>query len=145
MDTLGADPVYSNVFVAALGDKYDRLCSVEEPKLALIGGSSVAFGLDSRLLASHLGREVVNFGLYATLGSKIMLDLSEDGLNEGDIAVFAPELDSQTLSLYFDGRTVWQAIDANRDLLGASSLQGHLLPAGLYYGLRIFLRHKSAS
>jgi ABC-type uncharacterized transport system permease subunit len=41
---------YSNVFVAALGDKYERLCSVDSPKIAVVGGSSVAFSLDSGML-----------------------------------------------------------------------------------------------
>ncbi len=107
---------YSNVFVAALGDKYERLCSVDSPKIAVVGGSSVAFGLDSGMLGQYTDREVVNFGLYATLGSKIMLDLSEDGLNPGDIVVFAPELNAQTMSLYFGTRSAWQAIDADRDI-----------------------------
>ncbi|MBR2650986.1 MAG: hypothetical protein IKD45_04930 [Clostridia bacterium] len=110
------DSVYDNVFVAALGDKYARLKSIEAPKIAVVGGSSVAFGLDSEELSRHTGREVVNFGLFATLGSKIMLDLSEDGLRAGDIVVFAPELDEKTLSLYFGARSAWQAIDASREL-----------------------------
>ena len=108
--------VYKNVFVAALGDKYERLKTIRAPKIAVVGGSSVAFGLDSRLLGLHTEREVVNFGLFATLGSKIMLDLSEDGLRGGDIVVFAPELDEQTMSLYFGARAAWQAIDANENL-----------------------------
>ena len=115
--TIFKDPsVYDNVFVAALGDKYQRLLSVNEQKIVVVGGSSVAFGLDSAALSEHTGMEVVNFGLYATLGSKVMLDLSEDGLNEGDIVIFAPELDSETMSLYFGARSAWQAIDANHDL-----------------------------
>ena len=110
------ESVYKNVFVAALGDKYERLRSIKEPKIAVVGGSSVAFGLNSALLARHTGYEVVNFGLFATLGSKIMLDLSEDGLNDGDIVVFAPELDAKTLSLFFGARAAWQAIDASPSL-----------------------------
>lgn len=108
--------VYKNVFVAALGDKYERLNTIRAPKIAVVGGSSVAFGLDSRMLGLYTEREVVNFGLFATLGSKIMLDLSEDGLRGGDVVVFAPELDSETLSLYFGARAAWQAIDASPKL-----------------------------
>lgn len=115
-DDDNGESVYKNVFVAALGDKYERLLSIKEPKIAVVGGSSVAFGLNSALLARYTGYEVVNFGLFATLGSKIMLDLSEDGLNEGDIVVFAPELDAKTLSLFFGARAAWQAIDASPSL-----------------------------
>ena len=110
-ETLAQESVFDNYFVAALGDKYERLHSVKEPKLVVVGGSSVAFGLDSELLGRYTGREVVNFGLYATLGSKVMLDLSEDGLVAGDIVVFAPEPEAGTMSLFFGAEAVWQAID----------------------------------
>ena len=109
--TFGSESVYDNVFVAELGEKYERLYSVDEPKIAVIGGSSVAFGLDSELMSKYTGMEVINFGLYATLGSKVMLDLSEDAMNEGDIVVFAPELDNQTLSMYFGAKSMWQVVD----------------------------------
>ena len=33
---------------------------------------------------------VCNFGLYGTMGVKVMLDLAEDAIGEGDIVVFAP-------------------------------------------------------
>ncbi|MBQ8371332.1 MAG: hypothetical protein IJX38_00115 [Clostridia bacterium] len=115
-DVLG-ESMYDNVFVAALGDKYERLAAIEEPKLAVIGGSSVAFGLDSELLARYMKREVVNFGLYASIGSKVMLDLSVKEMNRGDIVVFAPEPDSQTMSLFFGADAIWQAIDVNNSLL----------------------------
>ena len=115
-DTLAKQSVYDNVFVAALGDKYERLYSVKEPKLVVVGGSSVAFGLDSELLSRYTGREVVNFGLYATLGSKVMLDLSEGGLNPGDVVVFTPEPEAGTMSLYFGADSVWQAIDVTPEL-----------------------------
>lgn len=139
-ETLGAESVYDNVFVAALGDKYDRLVNTTEPKIAVIGGSSVAFGLDSELLSYYTGREVVNFGLYATLGSKVMLDISEDGLYEGDIVVFAPELDAQTMSMYFNAKSVWQAIDVNRDLLNAVSESDR---GALWDGFSDFRKDKS--
>ena len=111
--------VYDHVFVAQLGKKYERLLAVKEPKIVVIGGSSVAFGLDSDLLSRYTGLAVVNFGLYATLGSKVMLDLSEEGLLRGDTVIFAPELDPQALSLYFGAKAAWQAIDVCPQLYDA--------------------------
>ena len=40
---------------------------------------------------------VVNFGLYANLGTKLMLDLSRSGIGAGDVIVVAPEMNEQTL------------------------------------------------
>lgn len=106
-------PVYEDTFVGELADKYELLCKTDEEKIVVIGGSSVAFGLDSALMEKHLGRRVVNFGLYADLGTKVMLDLSRANINEGDIIVLAPEMNDQTLSLYFNAETTMQALDGN--------------------------------
>lgn len=102
---------YSNTFVGILDEKVEYLASIEGKKAVVIGGSSVAFGLDSALMEEHLGMPVVNFGLYAAIGTKAMLDLSLPHIGEGDLVILAPETDAQTLSLYFDGKTMWKAID----------------------------------
>ncbi|MBQ9116895.1 MAG: DUF4234 domain-containing protein [Clostridia bacterium] len=109
--------VYEDTFVGELGEKYDRLNEIDDPKIVVIGGSSVAFGLDSEMVKEHLGMEVVNFGLYANLGTKLMIDLSKTNINEGDIIVIAPEMNSQTLSLYFNAETAIQALDGNWGML----------------------------
>ena len=110
-------PQYTNTFVGELDNKFDRLTSIEEPKIVVVGGSSVAFGLESEILEKYTGRPVVNFGLYAALGTKVMLDLSKAGINEGDIIVLAPELDAQTMSMYFNAETTLQATDDKPSML----------------------------
>ena len=114
---LGLSPVYEETFVGELGEKYERLNSIEGEKLVVIGGSSVAFGLNSAVLEREVGMSVVNFGLYANLGTKLMLDLSRSGIGEGDIIVLAPEMNDQTLSLYFNSETTMQALDGNFGML----------------------------
>ncbi len=112
-----APPVYGETFLGELAPKFERLTSIEQPKIVVIGGSSVAFGLDSASLEEYTGMPVVNFGLYATLGTKVMLDLSLSGLGKGDIVVVAPELDEQTLSLYFNAEAAWQALESDYSML----------------------------
>ncbi len=111
------NPVYNETFVGELYEKYSLLTETEEPKIVIVGGSSVAFGIDSALIEQEMGMKVVNFGLYADLGTKVMLDLSRSGINEGDIIILAPELNGQTLSLYFNGKTAWQALDGSFEML----------------------------
>ena len=108
---------YTNTFVGELDDKFERLTSIDEPKLVVVGGSSVAFGLESEILEKYVGMPVVNFGLYAALGTKVMLDLSKAGINEGDVVVLAPELDAQTMSMYFNSETTLQATDDKPSML----------------------------
>ncbi len=110
-------PVYQNTFLGELDDKFERLNSIEGEKIVVVGGSSVAFGLDSALLEEHLGRPVVNFGLYAALGTKAMLDLSLSGIGSGDTVILAPELDRETLSLYFSSETMLSASDGAPQML----------------------------
>ncbi len=110
-------PQFSNTFVGVLDEKLERLTSIEEDKIVVVGGSSVAFGIDSAFMEQELGRPVVNFGLYAALGTKLMLDLSRAGIEEGDIVILAPELDAQTLSLYFSTENTLNAIDDDLSML----------------------------
>ncbi len=113
---LSLPPQYDETFFGALDEKYDRLTSLEGEKLVVVGGSSVAFGLDSERLEKYTGMPVVNFGLYADLGTKMMLDLSLDGIGEGDVVILAPELDAQTLSLYFNPQSALMAVDSDYKL-----------------------------
>ncbi len=104
---------YLNTFVGRLDEKFDRLNEIDEPKIVIVGGSSAAFGIDSAMIEKYTGMPVVNFGLYAALGTKLMLDLSRSGINKGDVVIIAPELEAQTFSLYFNSETTLQAFDGN--------------------------------
>ena len=113
---------FNETYFAELGDMYDRLCGIKGKKIVIIGTSSVAFGVDSALIEDQLalaGEEysVVNFGLYGALGTKIMLDLSENRINEGDIVILAPEPYSLTMTNYFSAENMWYAVDGNTSLL----------------------------
>lgn len=115
--TMMTKPQFSETFLGELSEKYDRLRSVDGEKVVLIGGSSLAFGIDSDAMEAVIGRPVVNFGLYATLGTKVMMDLSKSGLSRGDVVVICPEMDTQTLSLYYNSEAMWQACDSDMSLL----------------------------
>ena len=113
----GLPSQYDKTFLGELSDKYDRLNALDEPKIVVIGGSSVAFGLNSAMIEEYTGMPVVNFGLYASLGTKAMIDLSKSNINKGDIVLIAPEMDAQTLSLYFNEDSMWQAMDGHAKML----------------------------
>ncbi len=112
-----AAPVYEDSFVGVLDEKVERLDSIKEDKIIVIGGSSVAFGVNSELIERYTEMPVVNFGLYASLGTKLMLDLSRKSVKKGDIVIIAPEMDAQTLSLYFNADATLKAMDGSFGLL----------------------------
>lgn len=90
----------------------------EGKRIVVIGGSSVPFSLRSDLVEREFPDYVaVDFGLYASLGTKMMLDLALPDIREGDIVVLSPEQNHQTLSLFFNGREAWQAMDGAFSLL----------------------------
>ncbi|MCD8295366.1 MAG: leucine-rich repeat domain-containing protein [Clostridia bacterium] len=112
---------FTDTYYGELAPMYDRLRNTDGKKIVIIGTSSVAFGVDSALIEEELRSEgydytVCNFGLYGALGSKIMLDLSEKCISDGDIVIFAPEPQEQVLSLYFSASDTWYALDDRFDL-----------------------------
>ena len=105
-------------YLAALADKYARLRSLEdERKIIVIGGSSVAFGVNSQMIEENLGLPAVNMGLYGPLGITIMMDLTRGYVHEGDIVVLAPETDHQTMSMTFNGEAMWECCDSDFTML----------------------------
>lgn len=103
---------YKNTYLAEFNDKYNLLSHTNDKKIIFVGGSSLPFGLRSDLIEKKFpDYKVVNFGLYATLGTKFMMDMSKVNINEGDIVILSPELNNQTYSLYFNPDAVLQACD----------------------------------
>lgn len=108
---------YHNSFTASLVDKYERLNTVPGARLVLIGGSSLPFGIRSAQLEEAIGLPVVNFGVYAALGTKVMTEIALPQLHSGDVVILAPELDPQTYSDYFNPDILWEACCENTALL----------------------------
>ena len=127
---------YGQTYYATMKLKLDRLGDTPGARLVVIGGSSTAFGIDSKIAEAELGMPCVNFGLYAAFGLKVMLDLSLADLHEGDIVVIAPELSSQMYSDYVGYSYLLQALEGRPGMytrLGGDYVAGflHALPA--YY------------
>ena len=76
------EDVYQDTYYAELKDKVDRLSSRENKKIVFIGGSSLIFGLRSEEIEKATGYDVVDFGLYASLGTPLMMKLAEDYIKQ---------------------------------------------------------------
>ena len=113
-------PQYGETYLGGLSLKYDRLRNTPGKRMILIGGSGTAFDYRCDLLEQEFPEyTAVNFGLYAGLGTTVMLDLAENQLHPGDIVVFSPEQSEQTLSAYFGAEAMWQAADGHPELVFA--------------------------
>ena len=103
---------FGDTFMGELKSKYERLKETSGKRIVLVGGSGVAFDCDSALMDDFFpSYEIVNFGMYAGLGTKAVMDLSENYIHEEDIVILSPEQSEQTFSDYFNGEYMWQAAD----------------------------------
>lgn len=80
-------PQFGATYNAALIDKVDRINSIDEPKIVLIGNSNVAFGYDSKVIEDSMGMPVVNMGLHGGMGNKFHDDMMGYNVTPGDIYV----------------------------------------------------------
>ena len=80
-----------NDYFLANVDKMQRLVTTRPPRMIFIGGSNLAFGLDSAAVSKSWGMPVVNMGLSYDLGLKFMLDHAAPYLRQGDLVVVVPE------------------------------------------------------
>ena len=127
---------YQDTYYAQLPALYHRLADSQGKRLILVGGSSVAFGIDVALLEHMLAQygyeyTVCPLGLYAAVGTSAMVELAQGQLRAGDIMVLAPEPTDETLSTYFGASAYWKCAEESPDLLAANSAQRSAL-AGNY-------------
>jgi hypothetical protein len=80
-------------YLAAVLEKDRIIRSAQSPKIILVGGSNLAFGIDSKAIQDSIGVPVVNMGLYAKLGLKYMLAQVRPYIKPGDIVLVVPEYD----------------------------------------------------
>lgn len=80
-------PLFQDRYPAVLADKFDRLRSIDGPKIVVIGNSNVAFGIDSSVLREAFGRPAVNAGLHAGFTNDFIERMAFVNTVPGDIYV----------------------------------------------------------
>ena len=78
-------------YLASAFDKHDLLTSTDAPRLIVVGGSNVAFGINSEILAAELPYVPVNLGLHVNLGLDFPLRMVEDVVRTVDLIILSPE------------------------------------------------------
>ncbi|MEK6236358.1 MAG: hypothetical protein N2C14_16750 [Planctomycetales bacterium] len=78
-------------YMAALRDKVELVKTTPGSRVLFVGGSNVAFGVDSGYFESALGRPAINLGLHGALGLEFYLRVAEEHARPGDIIVLLPE------------------------------------------------------
>lgn len=84
---IGPDPDH---YFAGSRLQLDLLKTVPSPRIILVGGSNVSFGLDAELMQRQLGIPVINDGLHAGLGIVPLRELQEH-IRPGDVIIISLE------------------------------------------------------
>lgn len=135
-------PPANNYYLAGL-DKNSLLRTQATPRVVFIGGSSMAFGMDSALVAERCGYHPVNMGLLLGIGLEFMLQEVEPFLRRGDVVVVSPEYDAFERYYWSEPEFVARMVECRPDLLRALSwrqLKG-LFDQGYVHHLGRVIRH----
>ncbi len=84
-------PFEEDNYYLAIVDKHEALETTAPPRIILVGGSNVAFGIDSEKMENELHLPVVNTGLHAGIGLPYTLNDVKPYLKEGDTIIIIPE------------------------------------------------------
>ena len=165
------EPGPGDRYLAASLDKEKLLRGNSKDRVVFVGGSNVAFGVDSYGLEKALGRYTINLGLHAGLGLRYMIAEVAAAARRGDLVVLVPEYehffgdtaygsDVTPLQLLQENPGAWrffasrqQALSLARNI-GAynlrkchvlASLEFGELKAGLVSGVRAIIGRPSAA
>lgn len=107
---------YSLNYQAIIKAKLNRLNSIDDPKIILVGHSALAFGMDSQKVEEAMGMLVVNLGMHGGLGNAFHEEMAKQNINEGDIVVICHSTfsDGDKIS---DPALAWITYDCNIELL----------------------------
>ncbi len=72
-------------------DKNKLLKNTPKPRLIFVGGSNLAYGLDSKKIKDSLNINPINTGVHVNLGLKFMLTNTLQYIKPGDIIVLSSE------------------------------------------------------
>ena len=78
-------------YLFALADKFENLKTEKQPKIICIGGSNLAFGMESEIISQYYDMPVVNMGIHVGLGLRFLLEGIKPYVKKDDIVLIIPE------------------------------------------------------
>ncbi|RFZ84833.1 hypothetical protein DYU05_04290 [Mucilaginibacter terrenus] len=78
-------------YIGAIIDKHAWADKTKSPRIIFTGGSSVCFGIDSKMVEQHTGMPVVNMGLNGSLGLEFILNQAKYIARPSDVVILSVE------------------------------------------------------
>lgn len=94
---------FSFGYMSGLKIKHQRAKEITQPKIMFVGGSNLAYGIDSEMVENTLSIPVVNLALHGGLGVKFILNQAQKFLKKDDIIFISIE--------YFMGKGDYKLIE----------------------------------
>ena len=93
LDFVSDKPVPDAIFSSSIIDLKEEILikNKNQKKIVVLGGSNVAFGIDSIEIEKELGIKAINFGCVAGIGPEILLSKIKNHVSSGDIILFCWE------------------------------------------------------
>lgn len=85
----------------SLIDKHQMLKEKGAPRIVLVGGSNLSFGINSKLIKDTFNVNVINTSVHAGLGLKFITEDIVRFINKGDVVILSPEYE------HFYGNTLY--------------------------------------
>lgn len=120
-------------------DKNSLLQNTPSPRLILVGGSNLSFGINSQLIKDALNVNPVNTGIDFKLGLKYMMDSTTEFVKPGDIVVLVPEYDN------FYGSTAYGKEELLRTVFDVDQSNTNSLSLKQWLNIVVFLPKFSLS
>ncbi|OYW87805.1 MAG: hypothetical protein B7Z22_03760 [Hyphomonas sp. 32-62-5] len=102
-----------NDYARATLIKHDRLSSLPDKKIVLVGGSNLSYGMDSTLIERETGCPAVNMGLNGYFGVRYLMREVADDVKPGDIIVLAFEWDNFGKPIEGSGKDLYAIVKTN--------------------------------
>ena len=127
---------YDRSYYAVMRDKYFHNLNRTEPELIFVGGSNLAFGLETKQISQTLDVPAYNFGFHAGLKRDFFLNALKANVLEGDTIVLILEYTAFMEDLMSEDIT-WYTVDNCKELIKCipSSNRFNLLR---YYPIYLF-------
>lgn len=111
------DTKNSTDYLKAYSDKKNELIKIKDKKkIIFIGGSNVAFGLNSEEIKNNFFEyEILNYGLHAGIGIKYLLNEIDEYLKEENVLIIIPEYEN----FYNEGlgeEALWEIVGIQKSL-----------------------------
>jgi len=112
------------------------LKNIEGPRIIVVGGSNVAFGIDAELMQKELGIPVINDGLHASLGVAPLRELLEY-IHKGDVIIVSFEYQIFTEKDAMDGDSAFLSDWIEQSPSRIFYLSNPLTDAPFLYGMML--------